>query len=230
MPKRPLLPAICVALVVACAAPALAEGTRTVSVIGGNVVLPIPNGYCALSESNAADKQMISLIERVNAGRNKVLMLFADCAQLQAYRTAGADISKYGSYLAPMSAKRPVNMPRAAFAKVIGEQFQKQKALIEKAQQEAKRRVQNAAPGVALQDNQNLGLIHQDDTGAFTGLIQKWQAEGSGPTRLATVSGLTLVRGRIVSMNLAAPHTGKTTVAGLLTAQRDNIKKLISVN
>lgn len=230
MPKRHTLLGFSIALVLSATGPAVADGNRTVSLVGADVTLPVPSGYCALVKSNAADNQLISLIERVNAGRNRLLLMFAECAQLKTFRASGKDLSSYGSYLAPVSASKPVNMPRARFATIIGKQFEKQKELIEKAMKEAKQRVRQNAPGLKLQDNQNLGLIHQDDTGAFTGVVQNWQTEGSAVSRLATVTGITLVRDRVVSMNLAASYTGKATVTALLSEQRKNIKRMIAAN
>ena len=209
MQIRHALFGLTVALVLSATGPVHAQSKQTVSLIGANVVLPIPSGYCAMTNSNAADAQLISLIERVNNGRNKLLLMFADCAQLKMFRTSGKDLSNYGSYLAPVSANRPVKIPRAHFAKIIGKQFEKQKKMIEKAMKEAEQRVRNNAPGLDLQKNENLGLIHRDDTAAFTGVIQSWQTEGSAASRLATVTGLTLVRDRVVSLNLAAPYADK---------------------
>lgn len=214
----------------ACPGLAVAENTRTISVNGTKIVFPVPAGHCALTKQHDADKKAISIIERVNENRNIVLMIFAECRQLTAFRSQKGDLSNYGSYFSPRSARKPVKMPRARFAKVIGKQFEKQKATIEKAQEEAKRRVKAAGTGREIQKNENLGLIDRDDDAAYTGMLQTWQVEGSATTRVAAVTALTLVRERIISINLNAPHAGKNTIKAMLDDQRTMVKRLIATN
>ena len=152
-----------------------------------------------MTKQNKADRAAISLIERVNETRNTLLVMFADCKQLKAFRSEAHGLSDYGSYLAPRSAKKPVKMPRARFAKLIGAQFEKQKVAIKKAQEEAAARIKSSGLETNMQNNVNLGLIHRDDNAAYTGLLQTWYREGAELTRVATVTALTLVRKRVIS-------------------------------
>ena len=221
-----------VVLVIGLASPglAVAEDTRTISVNGNKIVFPVPAGHCALTKQHDADKKAISMIERVNENRNIVLMIFAECRQLTAFRSQKGDLSNYGSYFSPRSAHKPVKMPRARFARVIGMQFEKQKAAIEKAHEEAKRRVKATGTGREIQENVNLGLIDRDDNAAYTGLLQTWQVEGSTTTQIAAVTALTLVRERVISINLNAPHAGKATIKAMLDDQRTIVERLIATN
>lgn len=227
---RPTLAAI--VLVIGLTPPGLAvtQDTRTISVHGTNVVFPVPEGHCALTKRHKADKKAIELIERVNEGRNSVLMIFADCKQLEAYRTEASDLSNYGSYLAPRSARKPVRMPRAQFAAIIATQFEKQKAAIAQAQEEAMRRVKATGLNTEIQEYVHLGLLHRDDNAAYTGLLQTWHTDGTADTRVAAVTALTLVRERVISINLSAPHAGEATVKALLDAQQTLVKRLIATN
>jgi len=227
------LPAItAIVLVVGLTPPsqAVTPDTRTVSVHGTNVVFPVPDGHCALSKQHEADKRALALIEQVNKGRNTVLMMFADCKQLQAFRSDGGDLSNYGSYLAPRSARKPVRMPRARFTTIIGAQFEKQKAAIERAQEEAKQRVKATGLNSEIQENIHLGLLHRDRNAAYTGLLQIWRTEGAQDTKIAAVTALTLVRERVISINLSAPHTGDSTIQALLDDQQALVGKLIKTN
>lgn len=231
--RRIILPTLtAAALVIGLALPGLAvtQDTRTISVHGTNVVFPVPNGHCALTKQHSADRKAIALIEQVNRGRNTLLMMFAECKQLEAYRSEAGDLSNYGSYLAPRSARKPVKMPRTRFAKIIGAQFEKQKAAIAKAQEEANQRVKATGMNTQIQENKHLGLIHRDDNAAYTGLVQTWHAEGTADTRIAAVTALTLVRERVISINLSAPHAGEGTVKALLDDQRIMVKELIETN
>jgi hypothetical protein len=208
---------------------AVADDSRTISVYGTELLLPIPAGQCALTKQHMADRSVISLTEQVNEGRNSVLMMFADCKELEDLRTKAKKLSNLGNYLAPRSARKRVIMPRADFAKIIGTQLEKRKTLIENAMEEGKRRV-NAASAIEIQKNVHLGLIHRDDLAAYTGLVQTWHQEGNATLRIATVSALTLVRGRVVAINRSAPYEGNITVTALLGDQRTLVMRLVAAN
>jgi len=60
--------------------------------------------------------------------------------------------------------------------------------------------------------------------------VQTWQVEGGGKEQVVTVEGLTLVRERVISVNLSAEYRGKDTVTGLLAAQRGIVRALIAAN
>lgn len=228
--KRRLLVLFGLLVVVSGSSHALAKDARTVSLLGANLVLPIPKGYCPLSAAHPADKDLMSRTERTVGTRNRVLLMFADCAQLKRYRSTGTAMSNSGSYMAPKSARKPVRMPRSKFARVIGAQIKKQTGAIKKAQRKMTERINKEGNGAELKGNKNLGLVRQDDTAAFMGLVQTWQAEGSSKILAGSVTGLTLVRERIVSLNLYAPYEGRKTIESLLKAQRANIKRLIEAN
>jgi hypothetical protein len=59
----------------------------SVNIEGRRYELPLPSGHCALDDANKRDAAVIRLMKTTQAGRNAVLLVFAPCAQLQAYRT-----------------------------------------------------------------------------------------------------------------------------------------------
>lgn len=221
------------ALALAIAAPARAEPPAKVSIYGTEVVLPIPPGNCRLNEAVPADKEMLDMMRRINKGRNLVLAVFANCESLTAHRAKGAPLSITGSYLASLTAaKKRVSMPRSHFTKMMARILnnKKMQPKIQAAQDEAKKRVKNADVGGSLDGNQNLGVLHQDDDGAYLGLVQTWRTEGGPPAKFATIVGMTLVRQKAISMNLAADYEGTKTLDALLAQQRENIRRLIAAN
>lgn len=207
-----------------------AKDTHIASVLGADVVLSIPKGYCALDKKNRVDQEPISTLEQVNAGRNVILLMFADCKQLEMFRTTGESLSNSGVYMAPRSARRPVKMSRAQFVAEFTAQLKQQKQLTDKGHDEGKRRVKEQNAGAEIERNVNLGVLHSDDTAVYTGVLQTWQVEGGGKEQVVTVGGLTVVRERVISVNLSAEYRGKDTVTGLLTAQRGIVRALIAAN
>jgi hypothetical protein len=206
-----------------------AKDAHIASVLGADVVLSIPKGYCPLDKTTPADKAAISTLEQVNAGRNAILLMFADCKQLEAFRTMGQSLSNSGAYMAPASARRPIKTSRAQFVAEIA-QVIKQRQLPAKGHEEAKQRVKELNAGVEIARNVDLGLLHSDDTAVYTGVLQTWQAEGGGTIQVVTIASLTLVRERVISVNLSVPVDGKDPVPALLAAQRGIVKALIAAN
>lgn len=212
------------------AQPAGAGDQGGADLYGTRIDLPMPAGYCRMSEEIPADRDLISLLRDINSGRNIVLAMFADCAELRSFRTGDAVLSRMGSYLAPFAAAhRTIKMSRAAFAGVVAKQLQR-KDKVSAAHAEARKKVEEADANARMEENVNLGLLHRDDTGAFLGLLQNWSYEGGETTRVAVVTAMTVVRRKVISINLSAPHRGWATVERLLAAQRGNIGRLIDAN
>lgn len=221
------------AIMVATAPAATGSPAVTVSIHGTEVVLPIPDGHCVLSDANAADRQRLSIVKRVNKGRNIVLALFADCAKLRAFRETGARLGGLGSYLAPASgAKRRYSMSRDRFVALMAKNFagREGRAAIAKAQAEAKRRIKDIDRRISLNENVNLGLVHKDETGVYSGAVQNWQNEGEAPIRFAVVFGLTLVRHKIVTTQVSRSYEGQETIERLVAADRAFVRRLIEAN
>lgn len=212
---------------------AMAEPSKKVSLYGAEVVLPAPEGFCWLRQDVPADAQILQLMSRVNTGRNMVLAMFAPCKGLRAFRAEGAPLKESGAYMAPVSAvKQRVKMPRARFTKMMAGFFKDHamKAEIEKAQNEAKRRLNNADAGGTLDKNENLGLLHHDDEGAYIGAIQTMRVEGRPRTRVATVLAMTIAGQKAINVSLTGDYKGQASVNGLLARQRQNIRRVIAAN
>ena len=59
-------------------------GERLIADVGGrSVKLLVPDGYCLLDEQVPADFRLVSFIRRVIAGTNELLLIAADCVELQ---------------------------------------------------------------------------------------------------------------------------------------------------
>ncbi len=192
--------------------------------------MPAPNGYCALSPSHLADRGMLHNTELLNAGHNRVLAIFADCGQLDAMRAKGAVVSNYAMYLMPLSAgEEPLEMPRADLIDALAHALTQDDPFA-LARDTVQERIAEADMSIELQDMVGLGLLHRDDTAVFTGVLTRTAIDGADVDVSAVVSAMTLVSGRIVSLNLAAPYEGQQTVDSLLAQQRGNIRLLLDSN
>lgn len=62
------------------------------------------------------------------------------------------------------------------------------------------------------------------------GVLQRWHYGPDETEVLATVTGLTLVRGQVVNVTVAAPYENEGTIDRLLAMQQTNIQRLVAAN
>ena len=215
-------------LVAATTAPAWSADTKTPRSFG--LGLPPPDGYCELSAAYPADRDVLSTADQLNAGHNRVLAIFADCGELDAMRGKGVTLSNYAMYLMPMAAgDAPIAMSRQDMIEALADAFSETDA-VGQARDTIRDRLSEADMAIELQELVGLGLLHRDDTALFTGVLTRTEAQDTGVEVSAVVTGMTLVGGRLVSLNLGAPYDGQRTVDDLLARQRRNVKALIDAN
>lgn len=211
----------------ACASPVAAQTTTTLDVHGTRITLYVPLGYCRLLEKHPVDGEALRLFRRINSGRNELLLMFANCRQLENYREKGKILTKFGAYTIPVSAAGDnVTQSRAEFVTAVAQRVaSKTPAAIN-----AAAGVQEVDAKIALRQNVGLGLLHSDDKAAFIGAEHDWVYEGGEKWRMVVVSAMTIVRQKILGLHLSAPRRGRPTARRLLAAQRKNINVLIAAN
>lgn len=129
------------------------------------LVLPVPEGYCQLSDSQPADRDLLATWEEANRPRNRVLAVFADCGELDDYRADGIPTTHHGGYMAPASADgRRVLMSRPQFVAQMADVIRSQGLPVATIEAEAKQTIQRVAPEIELQDMVQLGLLRADET------------------------------------------------------------------
>jgi hypothetical protein len=86
---RPWIGALGVAgLVMAAlvAGPARAQDIETVQADGHALRLPIPAGYCRFTRQSPLEIELMRMQDLAQAGKNRVLLMFGDCRQLEKIR------------------------------------------------------------------------------------------------------------------------------------------------
>lgn len=211
---------------------ALAAGqTVGVKLWNAQAALPIPEGFCLLSEAEPMDREILDNTRKFNEGLNEVLAIFADCGELQALRSRGRTLTNFGSYLLGISGgSKPLNIARAKFTASVADYLRTNDPYATAAQ-DIKDRA--ARIGVLLEQEAmvSLGLIHHDETAVYTGVIMPDMAEGAGPgERGIVVTGITLLNSYPVSLNLNTDYRDADSIAPLLTTQRRNLQNLVKAN
>lgn len=222
-----------VASVLAIGSPPALAASQTVRVKLWNAqaALPIPEGFCLLSEAEPMDREVLDNTRKFNEGLNEVLAVFADCGELRALRSRSRTLTNFGSYLLGLSGgPKPLTIARAKFTASVADYLRANDPYATAAQ-DIKDRA--ARIGVLLEQETmvSLGLIHSDETAVYTGVIMPDLAEGAGPgDRGIVVTGITLLKGYPVSLNLNTDYRDASAIPPLLATQRKNLQNLVKAN
>ena len=193
------------------------------------LTLPIPAGYCQLAESNPMDREMIDTMRRVNASNNRVLSVFADCKDLERFRKLGLPMDHTGTYFAPKSADgKHLSVPRGKFVQQVANQI-KRSDIMAKAKQQARKNVEQSGTDLKLEANVTK-LIDTDENAAYMGSLQTWDYGGGNKQTTSVVTALTVVQGRVVSLNMFAPHKNKASTRKQLAETQKNVRRLLDAN
>jgi hypothetical protein len=213
-------------LLTGAAATALAGPAK----IGGiPVFLPAPKGFCELSESNASDKRMVTVLGGLlEKSGNKLLSMSADCQQLTEWHTGKRqlldDYAQYQTAIASMD-----KSPSETVAQTCTTLRQEGDKILANQMPDIKARVESTLSKIKMNETSFLGVLAEDASSCYAGLIQKIHTEANTDKTQITAFAITTVKDRSVftyrfsvyrdahTINVVLGKI-KADVAGLLTA------------
>jgi hypothetical protein len=208
-------------------APLAADAT-----IGGVLLkLPPPQGYCELSESNPADARRLRAIgDIVKKGGNQLLAIVSDCQQLAASRSDARQlVDDYVQYLTPIDLANEIMPPDAIKQICHSERTQGAKddpALMA----EVKKYYEEAAKNVQLRDLQSLGVLDEDSTACYTGLLSKLKTTiGTEKIQLGVLATIR-VKTKLVFYNRFAVFKDADAMAAVLRGHKANVAAFLAAN
>lgn len=177
------------------------------------VYLEVPGGHCVLDAANEAEAPLLEYLETANAGVNYLLIAFADCRQLRAWKQGSrATLDSFGYILTPASAteipggqgevnsgldKALGESPIAQLGQVLGRASGRAQATLDELQ-----------TGVQIQQTMPLGYFGFDSYGSYVGIIQKINtAQGDEKTMIGVYSTIA-VNNRLVFFYLWDAYSG----------------------
>ena len=192
-----------------------------------------PAGHCFLDEAQPSDARLAGILRQVFGGELRMLQAFADCAQLRSWRTGQRKtLSDYGQFLVPADfidkkldgSSRPYVETICKVMRENGGQLLDQSAPV------VKQRFEEALKGAQMNEMRFLGVVGQDDTACYFGLIQKLVTEFGDPKTQVDVSAIAFVSGKMIYSNLYAVHEGDQTLSELLERQQTNVARNLRAN
>jgi hypothetical protein len=212
------------ALLLAAGGPALAGSYR---VAERSLVIEAPQSYCPIDRKLPAEAELFRFMEDINAGLNRVLVVFVDCAELQRWRDGkAAFLERYGNVLTPIQETAYPRMARGAF---LGELRKIMDSALPRGIEAGQARLEAAMPELRVGQTESLGIIDADEVALYGGIVQKLEYDGRAVALLGIFS-MTLVNEVPLSINLYRPLENKETIAGLISEQQRFVRQLLVRN
>jgi hypothetical protein len=207
--------------------------SKAMEVSAGDVQINLaaPKGYCPLEKQYPAESQALDAMQQ--AIQNEELGAFALCDRLKAWREGKTNnIGNIANYQLSVRTKAQRLSAQQVIPSVCAE-FRKQGAAIVKdAKAEINKRLESVeilAKQLKLNSQKIYGVLHEDKTGCYVGIIQKFSDNGKIET-LFTVDVITVVKGKIIHFYNDANLDGPSAIQRLLAVSRSTIEATLAQN
>jgi hypothetical protein len=212
------------ALSPAASGPAIAAGYQ---VAGRALDIEAPPSYCLLDPGIPAEAELFGFMEDTNAGRNRVLVVFVDCDELESWRRGEVTaLQHYGNVLTPVEQTVYPDMARNMFLDELSIAMGGAAPLGAEA---GEMRLLEAAPTLEIGQSESLGILEADDLALYAGIARKLEFEGRARVVLGIYS-MTLVNAVPLSVNLFQPLEDDKNIERLIAHQRRFLKQLLERN
>jgi hypothetical protein len=199
--------------------------------IGGvSINLPAPRGFCNLSELNPSDKRMITTLSPLlEKSGNKLLVMSADCRQLADWHTGARQLlDDYAQYQTPIaSMDKPPSETIAQTCTTLREEGNK---ILADEMPDIKSRVESTLSKIKMNETSFLGVLGEDATACYAGLIQKIHTEAGTDKTQITVFAISLVKNKSVFIYRFAVYRNAQTANLVLGKLKADVAALLAAN
>lgn len=171
------------------------------------LVLQAPDDYCSVNAFYPSDGEILEAFqESLGTEAARVLAMYADCEELHAARTNGGGLAALRHYAVYMDLTDRAEAYRGrSRSEILPHLFEASKSV--------------------TSDNPDFyPALHLDKFAVYSGLLS--QGEG----RSASVAGLTVVRGRHISLTLVDLERNGPDLQSILDRQKVNMERLVAAN
>ena len=187
--------------------------TERYQVAGRALAIEAPQSYCLVDPRLPAEAELFGFMEDVNAGMNRVLVVFVDCNELERWRKGEiAVLERYGNVLTPIEEIVYPGMARDVFLDELHKVMGGAPPLGVDAGQAL---LEAAAPALEVGQSESLGILVADEAALYAAVAQKLAHEGQAMVVLGIFS-MTLVNDVPLSVNLYQPMDDATTIEQLI--------------
>jgi hypothetical protein len=196
-------------------------------VAGRSVAVELPSDYCAIDKGIRAERELHEVIQQINAGMNRVLVVFVECQELRSWRRGEIDaLTRYGQVLTPARETVFGDLDLSTF---LGELRKVMDQAFAAGLQDGRSRALAVVPDLEVGEVRSLGVLAQDETAIYAGMAELLE-RGGGRLVMAGVVSMTLVNQVAVSVNLYRPYDDPASVETLLAEQKRLMEELLRRN
>lgn len=219
---------------VAALATAATGAMASDTIIGGvSINLPVPTGFCELSASNPADKNMITTIGGLVAkAGNKMLNMSADCQQLADWRSHKRNyLDDYGQYQTPAGQMdQLVASPEAAIKETCETLRTQGNQIVANQAPDLKAKIEETLKKVKMNEVSFIGVLAEDANACYAGQLQKLTTDnGSEKTQIVLI-GIAVVKNKNIFVYRMTVYKGPDTATNLLGTFKSTIAALYAAN
>jgi hypothetical protein len=187
-----------------------------IAVGDASVAFNPPAGYCELDRREARDALFVDGVRQAMGPEVRVLAAFAKCEQLQVWRKGLLTYLRDYGFLtvARDDERRTITDGRPTIVRALA-----------KAMRAANAETSGDGSGI-----DHLGVLHEDDRGVYYGLVMEVETPEGNLRGALEVSGMTLIRGKLLSYVLYGEFAGRPSIEAMLGRQRADLDRLIAAN
>lgn len=207
---------------------------ETISVKVGlaTISVPLREGDCVLDRERYPDGAMIALLEQMHAGKNILVLSYADCTRLEVWRRSPQNLMEdYGQVFFPKKYERQrLTIGRRAYVQSVIQAISGIEAINDELSEVA-RKIEEASPGIQMNELKSLGVIHASDDVVILGTVQGVAAhDGASVLLNVGVTAFTLVKGTPIYVGRTRIYESEETIRDLLAEQKALIDALLAAN
>jgi hypothetical protein len=216
-------------------ATAIVQHARALEIAVGEARIKVaaPNGYCPLDRKHPLDIHVITATQQAIQPRNEELAMFVACDRLKAWRDGKTDdLGDTADYQVQVKMKTQ-NFSAQEMIPTTCKILRKQGAAIVKGTEgqiaENFKSIEALAGKIQLNSQEMYGVLHEDKTGCYAGLLQKLELNDK-PETVFVVMTITVVKGKVLYFYHGSSLTGPSTIARLLSTSRSTIAATLAQN
>ena len=192
-----------------------------------------PKGYCAMDKKNPTDREMLAASQELLKGRIELLAVYASCDRLASWRAGKIESPGDSAQYQISLQNKPKQFAAEAIIPAICTEFRKNAAAVYKgAQAEINKRfdaVASTASRLKVNDQQAYGVLHEDKTGCYNGILQKLEINGKVAS-MFIVQAITVVKGKLLFFNFGNEIEGPATAQRVLEISRSTVAATLAQN
>ncbi|MGI9422726.1 MAG: hypothetical protein ACR2PA_06005 [Hyphomicrobiaceae bacterium] len=187
---------------------ACTANAEDVQIGNASVTLTHPSEFCPLDSDQPADSRVVTFVQGLLAGRNRLLKVYALCNELPKWRSGKTplltDMLQFQTVIRMMS--RDLSRPYPRFRKRICDEFRSQgQVILKKIAPESDKRLAALSEKIKLNRQRLVGVLDGLGERCYALLLQKIRTEtGTTFTQLAVFAPV-LVKGKFVFTYLFTP-------------------------